>query len=137
MYFLKRLSILLAFCSLTLLTISCSDTTTDSDDPNQQKFNSQDAPGESAQAFLEDEQYTDLQVEIDYMPNHEPTQDGLDSLRLFLEQRLNKQNISLDQPTRYQSKANPAIRPMIFELLKKNTEIITLKRAAIHFTFTF
>ena len=99
MYLFKRLSFLIAFCSLALLFVSCSDTVTDpedeSDNPNQQEFNSETAPGNSAQAFLQSDQYTDIEVEIDYMPNHEPTQEGLDSLRLFLEQRLNKQNITL------------------------------------------
>jgi hypothetical protein len=48
---------------------------------------------------LQNDQYTDIEVEIDYMPGHQPTQEGLESLRLFLEQRLYKQNITLSSPT--------------------------------------
>ncbi len=88
---------MIAFCSLAFLIVGCSDTTTGPDN-NQPEFNSQAASGSSAELFLKDDQYSSLQVEIDYMPNHEPTQEGLDSLRLFLEQRLNKQNISLGTP---------------------------------------
>jgi len=50
-----------------------------------------------------DDQYTNLQIEIDYMPSHQPTQEGLNSLQTFLEERLNKQNISLMSPDEIES----------------------------------
>lgn len=109
----KRISLLFALCSLAFLTYTCSSTTTgpgEGDDPDDgsnsdtsEQFESQAAPGSSAEAFLKDEQYTTLQVEIDYMPGHKPTQDGLDSLRTFLEERLNKQSISFRTPTDIES----------------------------------
>ncbi|MEL7833047.1 zinc-dependent metalloprotease family protein [Fodinibius sp. Rm-B-1B1-1] len=101
---IKRFSILLAFCSLSLLIVSCSDSTTGPDDSSTTKLDSKQKPGNSAELFLQDDQYTSLQVEIDYMPGHEPTQDGIDSLKTFLVQRLNKQNISFRSPTQIDSR---------------------------------
>lgn len=102
---LKRISLLFALCSLAFLIYNCSSTTgpDDSDDSSTMEIDSKAAPGSSAELFLEGDQYSSLQVEIDYMPGHEPTQDGLDSLRTFLEQRLNKQNISFRSPSQIES----------------------------------
>lgn len=97
---LKQLSLLIAFCSLAIFTHSCSDSATMTDGNRQPpKFNSKAAPGDSAKSFLEGDQYTDLQVEIDYMPGHAPTQEGLDSLQVFLQERLHKETITLSTPT--------------------------------------
>lgn len=97
---LKRVCWLTAFLSLALLTYTCSDSTTGpNSDPGQKEFNSHVAPGDSATAFLKSDQYSSLQVEIDYMQGHKPTQAGLDSLRIFLKRRLHKQSISLDNLT--------------------------------------
>lgn len=99
MNLLKKFGLFLVSCSL-LFIISCSDSSTDSDtDTPPAEFNSNAAPGDSAQSFLEGDQYTSLQVEIDYMPGQEPTQEGLNNLQTFLEERLNKQTISLNTPT--------------------------------------
>src|SRR5699024_6165533 len=68
-------------------------------DGNDQEFNSQANPGASAEAFLQAETFTELTLEIDYMPGHQPTQRALDSLKTFLQQRLNKTNISFRTPT--------------------------------------
>lgn len=95
----KRLSLFILCFTLAVLVYSCSDSSTDTGDPPpQQEFNSQVAPGNSAHAFLSDDQYTSLQVEIDYMPGYEPTEEGLNSLETFLSERLNKQNISISTP---------------------------------------
>lgn len=100
MNLLKKSGLLLVSCFLLFIISSCSDSSTDSDtDTPEVEFNSKAAPGDSAQSFLESDQYTDLQVEIDYMQGHEPTQQGLDNLQTFLEERLNKQSISLSTPT--------------------------------------
>ena len=94
----KRIIVLLISCSLGLALYSCSDSSTGPDtDPVE--FNHQVAPGDSAEAFLQGDQYTTLQVEIDYVEGYEPTQEALNSLRTFLQERLNKQNIILSDPT--------------------------------------
>lgn len=96
--------LLLTILSLTFVVYSCSDSGTGPDpDPNPVEFNSKAAPGDSAKSFLESDQYTSLQVEIDYMPGHEPTQGGLDRLSTFLEQRLNKQTITFSTPSQVES----------------------------------
>lgn len=97
MHFLNRY-IVLTILSLAFIAYSCSDSGTGTGmepDPNIE-FNSQAAPGDSAQSFLEGDQYTSLQIEIDYMEGYEPTSEGLSSLRTFLEERINKANISFN-----------------------------------------
>ncbi|MDT8369855.1 MAG: hypothetical protein RQ745_11645 [Longimicrobiales bacterium] len=47
-------------------------------------------PGASARAFLADEEFTALVVEIDVVGALQPGQEALDSLQVFLERRLNK-----------------------------------------------
>lgn len=47
-------------------------------------------PGESARDFLSDEEFTSLTVEVDYVEGLQPSQEALDSLRVFLERRLYK-----------------------------------------------
>lgn len=93
MRLVKLLTFILAIASLAIVTTTCSDSTT-GPEPEIIEFNSKAAPGDSAKSYLEGDQYTSLQVEIDYMPGHEPTQDGLDSLKTFLQRRLNKNSIS-------------------------------------------
>ncbi|NGP87338.1 peptidase [Fodinibius halophilus] len=100
----KRLTVLAVILSLGVISFSCSDSSTGTNpDDDPQEFNSKAAPGDSARSFLSNNQYTSLEVEIDYMPGHEPTQDGLNSLQTFLEERLNKQSISLTNKTQIPS----------------------------------
>jgi len=99
MYSLKRFSLLI-LCSLAFLAYGCSDSSTSADtNTDAPEFDSKAAPGDSAQSFLKSNQYTNLQVEIDYMEGHKPTQEALNSLQTFLEARLNKQSITLSEPT--------------------------------------
>lgn len=107
---LRRLAILAIIFSFTFAIFSCSDSTVGTDDGGENtdgdeivEFDSKAPAGDSAKSYLEGDQYTNLQVEIDYMPNHAPTQNGLDSLKTFLEQRLNKQTISFRDPTEIES----------------------------------
>ena len=96
----KKLSLVILCFSLAVFIYSCSNSSTDpGDPPPQEEFNSQAAPGDSAHAYLADDQYSNLEVEIDYMSGHEPTEGGLNSLQTFLEKRLNKQSISLGTPS--------------------------------------
>ena len=93
----KNKFLLLVILSLAFLTYTCSDSSTGPDtepDPTIE-FDSKAAPGDSAKSYLEGDQYTSLQIEIDYMEDYEPTQEGLNSLETFLETRLNKSNIVL------------------------------------------
>lgn len=80
---------------------SCLDSTGSDDEP--QPFNHQRNPGTSAEELLRADDYTNLALEIDYMPGYEPTQEALDSLKLFLEQRLNKTSVTIRTPTQIPS----------------------------------
>lgn len=93
MKYIKRILSFFSLSLIVLIGLSCSDSSTGPGDDNN--FDSQDAPGESARAFLSDENFTRLDIEIDYMEGLEPTQDALNSLQSFLEDRLNKSQINI------------------------------------------
>lgn len=91
--------------SLTTITVvlvmtiaGCSDTFTGTDDERQPVFDSKAAPGDSARAFLQADQFPVLNVEIDYMEGYQPDSDALDSLKVSLEKHLNKSNINIGIP---------------------------------------
>lgn len=88
--------LLIFIVSLAFLTYTCSDSSSGPDtDPDPAiEFNSKAATGDSAKSYLEADQYSSLQIEIDYMEGYEPTEGGLNRLETFLETRLNKNNIT-------------------------------------------
>lgn len=98
MHFPKRNLALFSLLFMLFTAIGCSDSTTGPGDDGD-SFNSQAAPGASAEAFLRADQFTTLNLEIDYMPGEEPTQQALDSLKTFLQDRLNKTTINFRTPT--------------------------------------
>lgn len=55
--------------------------------------------GHAANDFLADSNFTELIVEIDYMEGYEPNEEALDSLKTFLEQRLYKSTVTIQDPT--------------------------------------
>jgi len=79
-----------------LLLAGCSGGTTGPGDGGDDGGNDGPAyshtenPGSSARDFLSDGEFTSLTVEIDHVEGLEPSQEALDSLRVFLERRLNK-----------------------------------------------
>lgn len=85
---------------LGLFLQSCDGPTSTADgdgstDPYSQTLN----PGLAANDFLDDTNFSELVVEIDYMEGFAPNQQALDSLQAFLEQRLNKSSITILEPT--------------------------------------
>lgn len=62
-------------------------------------YDHQRNPGFSANDMLSDESFSELIVEIDYMPGYEPNPRALDSLKAFLEQRLNKTAVTILEPS--------------------------------------
>jgi predicted Zn-dependent protease len=62
-------------------------------------YDRQKAPGYSANDLLSGENFSEMIVEVDYMPGYEPNPRALDSLKSFLEQRLNKTSVTILQPT--------------------------------------
>lgn len=67
--------------------------------PPNGEFSQTQGPGTSAEAFLRADRFTELQVEVDYMPGYQPTSEALDSLKTFLQARLNKSQITISTPT--------------------------------------
>ncbi|MFP4228984.1 MAG: hypothetical protein ACLFTE_09175 [Salinivenus sp.] len=95
---------------LALLLFACSDTSSptgadpgeDSSDPGDDppaSFDSEAAPGSSAEAFLNDDRFPVLAVEVDYMEGYEPRSAALDSLKASLSRHLSKSTIRIDAPT--------------------------------------
>lgn len=83
-----------------LILTSCLDSTSPNGDQQEiNGFSHVKNPGTSANDFLADSNYTDMVVEIDYMPGYAPNERALDSLKSFLEQRLHKSSVTLKQPT--------------------------------------
>lgn len=67
------------------------------------EYDHQQNPGLSANDLLSDESFSELIVEIDYMPGYAPNTRALDSLKTFLEQRLNKSTVTILEPTQIPS----------------------------------
>ena len=63
------------------------------------EFDHERNPGDSAFDFLRGSDFSELVIEIDYMPGFRPEDRSLDSLRVFLERRLNKQSVIVADPT--------------------------------------
>lgn len=96
------------YCLLILFSIifsglflqSCLDSTSPGDnEPPPQPYSHTLNPGIAANDFLADSNFTELVVEIDYMEGYAPNDEALDSLKAFLEQRLNKTSVTLLDPT--------------------------------------
>lgn len=91
--------------SICLLLTFCDDQVTDPGDdpadPDNGNDNAvipfhRDAPGQSATAFLSDEDFSSLHLEIQYMEGHEPQTESLeDALLDFLSDRLHKDEITI------------------------------------------
>jgi hypothetical protein len=62
-------------------------------------YDHQQNAGLSANDLLSGESFSELIVEIDYMPGQAPNTRALDSLKSFLEQRLNKTSVTILEPT--------------------------------------
>lgn len=78
--------------ALLALVAGCGDGATGpgGDGDAGQDYSHTRAPGTSARDFLSDEEFTSLVVEIDHVEALQPSQEAIDSLRVFLERRLHK-----------------------------------------------
>lgn len=96
----KRYNLLLFFSVIliSLITYGCLDSSGPGEN-NPQPYSHQVNPGASANDFLADSSFTDLVIEIDYMEGYEPNSEALDSLKSFLEQRLKKTSVTINEPT--------------------------------------
>jgi len=100
-------SALSLFFIIGLLFSGCVDSTSNNT-PTAEEFDHTQAPGTSVDAFLNDSRFTELVVEVDYMPGHQPTTGALDSLAAFFSQRLQKSSITINEPTQIPSRQQQA-----------------------------
>lgn len=66
-------------------------------------YDRQKTPGYSANDMLSADSFSEIVVEVDYMPGYEPDPRALDSLKAFLEKRLNKSSVTILRPTEISS----------------------------------
>jgi len=71
---------------------------TDPDPDPPFSFNSELNPGDSAVDFLSSDDFDQLVVEIQYMEGYRPTDEAISRLKSFLEERLNKNSITMMDP---------------------------------------
>jgi hypothetical protein len=76
---------------------SC-DTDTSTDPGGSFSFNHEQNPGTSAIDFLTVEDFGELVLQIQYMEGFAPTSDAVTNLQAFLEERLNKNSITILEP---------------------------------------
>lgn len=103
---LKRLLVTATLIALAFLAYSCSDNASGpggdngSEDPEPYSHTGQ--PGHAANDILSDDNYSELVIEIDYMPGYSPNDDALESLKQFLEQHTQK-SVTIQEPTEIES----------------------------------
>lgn len=85
--------------SMTLLSCSDETVTDPAPEPEPFSFNSKLNPGDSATDFLTADDFDQLVVEIQYMEGHRPTDEAINRLKSFLEERLNKSSITMMEPS--------------------------------------
>lgn len=129
----KRYSlVVITLVSVIFTAAGCSGLISDNEEDDQVVYSHTLNPGYSANDFLSADNFTKLEVEIDYMMGYEPNAVALDSLEAFLEQRLNKVSVSILQPTQIPAKGQSSytatdIRNLEAEYRNEFTEDSTLK----------
>lgn len=104
---MKHTKPILLLAVFFFLFLSCDENSvTDSNpghgDDNENpafSYDHKNAPGNSAIDFLRDNEFENLVIEIDYMEGFKPTDDAINSLQTFLENRLNKKSVTILTPS--------------------------------------
>lgn len=68
------------------------------DDTGEPAFSHTLNPGTSGEDFLRGESFTEMVVEIQYMPGYKPTEAALDELKSFLENHTDKISVTILEP---------------------------------------
>ena len=89
------------------LVLSCDTQPTQVENGNngdngEEPFSHTEGPGYSAEDFLLEDRFSELIVEVQYMPGYRPLDSSLDELRDFLEEHLNK-TITILEPEEIES----------------------------------
>lgn len=99
---------------------ACLDSTGTEDEVQVEPYSHTRNPGTSANDFLADSNFTDLVVEVDYMPGYAPNEQALDSLKAFLQQRLHKSSVTIKEPTEISAGNGPYSATEIRNLEEQN-----------------
>ncbi|MEX1260612.1 MAG: hypothetical protein WEA58_07020 [Balneolaceae bacterium] len=83
---------------LTFIFFSCGDQSTQVEDDPINEFSHTQNPGASNEAFITNDEFDELVVEVQYMPGVEPDQESLNNLQEYLEQHLEKTSITVLTP---------------------------------------
>lgn len=95
--FLMITSFLIVQCTDSSTSVNPGDDGGDNSDPPAD-FSHTLAPGHSGEAFIINDTYDQLEVEIQYMPGTEPDSESINYLEEFLNQHLEKSTVTLLQP---------------------------------------
>jgi hypothetical protein len=95
---IRNLLSITATLLLLFLFTSCDTDSVTEPGETEFSFNHEINPGQSAPEFLTDENFERLVVQVQYMQGYEPTQQGLNNLKTFLSNRLNKTSITIMEP---------------------------------------
>jgi hypothetical protein len=95
---IRNLLSITATLLLLFLFTSCDTDSATEPGETEFSFNHEINPGQSAPEFLTDENFERLVVQVQYMQGYEPTQQGLNNLKTFLSNRLNKTSITIMEP---------------------------------------
>lgn len=101
---LKKILTVLVITSLAFLAYSCSDNASGPDNGSEdpEPYSHDENPGLAAHDILSDDNYSELVVEIDYMPGYAPNDDALENLEEFLEQHTHK-SVTILEPEEIES----------------------------------
>lgn len=92
-----NLRYIVSISTILLLLFFACDTSTEVEEP-EFTFNHEMNPGQSAEEYLNDDEFGRLVVQVQYMQGYEPTQEGLANLETFLQERLHKSTITILEP---------------------------------------
>ncbi len=104
----SKCTFLISLLTLFLL-LSCGDQSVTDPEPPENgddpefSFDHQRSPGSSAIDFLTDENFSELIVEVQYMGDYRPESTALQNLQNFLEERLQKSEITMMEPQQIES----------------------------------
>lgn len=124
---MQRIITFLAFITILLLFLpGCFEEVVDPNDNDNNgngevvEFDHKLAPGESNEAFVTNEEFEELIIEVQFMPGTEPEEEALAQLVSFLNQHLQKSEITVRDPVEISSGGQNLYLPSDIEEIESN-----------------
>lgn len=98
----RKVIFLYVLCLLPFIFTFCSENASGpagQEGEESQPYSHTEQAGTAANDFLSGSNFSHLVIEVDYMPGYAPNGEALDSLKSFMEQRLHKSSVTIQQPT--------------------------------------